>query len=148
MLRDPAYRFAGATIVAGALLGAFALATGRLNIDGVSPALVVLAAFVLAAELVPLRVPMQDDDLRMSASSVFAVSILMLEGTGAALAAYLAGALLRDVLDRLALVKIAFNAANIVLATCAAGLALEAVPAGGMLAALLAGGTLWAMNNG
>ena len=147
MRPDPASRFAFVVIAAAAAVAGVALGAGGLAIDGVTPALLVLAAFLVAAEFAPLRVPMQHDDLRVSASSVFAVSILLVDGPAAAAIVYCAASVLRDATRGLPAIKVGFNAANVVLATCAAGWVLEALAPQGVLAPLAAATTLWAVNH-
>ena len=145
MSLNPAYGFAYGVIAAAAGVAALTAAALDVSIATPTPALLILVALVVAAELVPLRVPLQHDDVRISASTAFALSLLVLDGTGVAVLAYGAASLLRDLTQRLAPIKAAFNLANVVVATCAAGWALEAI--GGIPGAAVAGVALWAINH-
>jgi diguanylate cyclase (GGDEF)-like protein len=142
---NAAYGFASGVIAAAAGVAAVTVANHDLAIESLSPALVILAALVIATELVPLRVPMQHDDVRLSASTAFALSVLVLDGPAAAVLAFGAAALLRDLTQRLSPIKVAFNLANVVLATCAAGWALDAI--GGIAGGAVAGLAMWGINN-
>ena len=142
---NPAYGFASGVIAAAAAVAGVTVAAHDVSIGAPSAAVLVLVALVVAAELIPLQVPMQHDDVRISASTAFALSLLVLDGTGAAVVAFGAASLVRDLSDRLPAIKTTFNVANVVIATCAAGWLFELI--GGLPGAAAAGLALWGINN-
>jgi diguanylate cyclase (GGDEF)-like protein len=90
-----------------------------------SPAMfVVLSAFVLAGELLPIPVPRRRGLARVTISTAFAFAILLRCGPGPAALIYVASSVIADVAGRLAPLKILFNAAQYLLAVLAAGAVL------------------------
>ena len=129
LLRDPVLRFASAVIVAGAVALGVAAASGAFAPLAHPPVLLVVFLLLSAAsESLMIRVPGQDDELRISASSLMSFSTLVLYGTGAGIAAFaLTLALIDAFVRRPAPVKVAFNVAQCTLAIGAAGLVLDLV---------------------
>src|SRR5690349_2271200 len=85
---------------------------------------VVLSAFVLAGELLPIPVPRRRGLARVTISTAFAFAILLRCGPGPAVLIYVASSVIADVAGRLAPLKILFNAAQYLLAVLAAGAVL------------------------
>ncbi|MDP9386285.1 MAG: EAL domain-containing protein [Actinomycetota bacterium] len=113
-------------IAAGALVIGECLLSGRFAALAHPPlGLLVLAALAMTAEHFSLRVPRRRDDSRLSASSMFAFTILVLFGAGPAVLVFCAGVLLEDLRRRAPLVKLAFNQAQYALAMAAAGILLD-----------------------
>ena len=125
MLTDPVLRFASAIIGAGAAALAAAVATGAASAFAVTLSLAGLTALLIVSEAVPLRLPLQQGDLRITPSNLFMVAILAEHGLGAALVVLLAVTMIHDLRRRLPRIKLAFNAANYVLAACCAMVALR-----------------------
>jgi diguanylate cyclase (GGDEF)-like protein len=87
-----------------------------------APALfVVLSAFVLAGELLPIPVPRRGGLARVTISAAFAFAILLRFGPGPAVLVYVTSSVIADVAGRVAPLKILFNAAQYLLAIVAAG---------------------------
>jgi diguanylate cyclase (GGDEF)-like protein len=86
---------------------------------------VVLSAFVLAGELLPIPVPRRRGLARVTISAAFAFAILLRFGPGPAALIYVASSLIADVAGRLSALKILFNAAQYLLALAAAGAVLR-----------------------
>jgi diguanylate cyclase (GGDEF)-like protein len=90
-----------------------------------SPAMfVVLSAFVMAGELLPIPVPRRRGLARVTISTAFAFAILLRCGPGPAALIYVASSVIADVAGRLAPLKVLFNAAQYLLAVLAAGAVL------------------------
>jgi EAL domain-containing protein (putative c-di-GMP-specific phosphodiesterase class I)/GGDEF domain-containing protein len=92
----------------------------------------VLAAFVVAGELLPIRLPGKgafSDELTLSAA--FALAIVLMFGPAPGIAAYVVGCVTADALNRTEPAKALFNAAQSVLAMALAA-ATFAVLAGGV----------------
>jgi diguanylate cyclase (GGDEF)-like protein len=90
------------------------------NVD--APALfLVLSAFVLAGELLPIPVPRRGGLARVTISAAFAFAILLRFGPGPAALVYVASSVIADLAGRVAPLKILFNAAQYLLAIVAAG---------------------------
>ncbi len=119
-----------ATLVAG--LGAALVAlvpwTREWHVRSPAP-FVVLSAFVLAGELLPIPVPRRRGLTRVTISAAFAFAILLRAGPGPAALIYVSSSVIADVAGRLAPVKILFNAAQYLLAVLAAGAVLQIVGA-------------------
>src|SRR3712207_674680 len=64
-----------------------------------------LAACVLAGELLPIRLPRRDDLEEIALSMPFAFALMLYAGPLPAIAVYAAGSVLHDVLDRTAPLK-------------------------------------------
>jgi diguanylate cyclase (GGDEF)-like protein len=80
-----------------------------------------LAAFVLAGELMPIPVPRRNGLARVTISTAFAFAILLRFGVAPAVVVYVASVVIADAWDRVAPIKILFNAAQYALAMTAAG---------------------------
>jgi diguanylate cyclase (GGDEF)-like protein len=115
-----------------------------------------LAAFVLAGELLPIPVPRRNGMARVTISSAFAFAILLRFGIGPATVVYIGSVVIADGVERVAPIKILFNAAQYALAMMAAGgvllLAgasppLHEITAGNVPAVLAAGVVFFAVNH-
>ncbi|MBV9605115.1 MAG: EAL domain-containing protein [Solirubrobacterales bacterium] len=102
--------------------------------------LVVLSAFVLAGELLPIPVPRRRGLARVTISAAFAFAILLRCGPGPAALIYVCSSVIADVAGRLAPIKTLFNAAQYLLAVLAAGAVL--VLAGSLPLSTISGGEL------
>jgi diguanylate cyclase (GGDEF)-like protein len=80
----------------------------------------VLSAFVLAGELLPIPVPRRRGLTRVTISAAFAFAILLRSGPGPAILVYVASSMIADAAGRIAPLKILFNAAQYLLAMVAA----------------------------
>jgi diguanylate cyclase (GGDEF)-like protein len=125
VLRDPVLRFAYSVIAAGVAALTVAIATGALSGIELTLSVAALAALFLVSEAIPLRLPLQGHDMRITASNVFAITILAEHGLGTMLLVVLGVSIADDLRLRLAPVKLGFNVANYVIAAYAAHLALE-----------------------
>jgi diguanylate cyclase (GGDEF)-like protein len=100
------------------------------------PALfIVLSAFVLAGELMPIPVPRRRGLARVTISAAFAFAILLRFGPGPAALVYVSSSVVADVVGRVAPLKILFNAAQYLLAIVAAAgvlLVAHSLPVGTM----------------
>ncbi len=91
-----------------------------------SPALfVILSAFVLAGEMLPIPVPRRRGMARVTISAAFAFAILLRFGPGPAVLVYVLSSVIADVAARIAPLKILFNAAQYLLSVLAAGAVLR-----------------------
>jgi diguanylate cyclase (GGDEF)-like protein len=87
-----------------------------------SPALFwLLSAFTLAGELLPIPVPRRRGLTKVTISTAFAFAILLRFGLAPAASVYVASVLIADGADRVAPIKVLFNAAQYALAMAAAG---------------------------
>ena len=103
--------FAYATIaVAAALVVVLPSVSDAGHLD--DPAFWMLVASALAGELLPIRLPRRDDLEEIVLSTPFAFALMLYAGALPAVVVYVAGSVLRDVLDRTAPLKTAFNAAQ------------------------------------
>jgi diguanylate cyclase (GGDEF)-like protein len=116
--------------------------------------LVVLSAFVLAGELLPIPVPRRRGLTRVTISAAFAFAILLRFGAGPAVLVYVASSVVADLAGRLTALKTLFNAAQYVLAMVAAAAVLHiagALPLGritsGELPTVLAAGAAFFLAN-
>ncbi len=92
-----------------------------------SPALFwLLAAFVLAGELLPIPVPRRHGLAKVTISTAFAFAILLRFGAGPATLVYVASSVIADTVEGVAPIKILFNAAQYALAMVAAAAVLAA----------------------
>jgi diguanylate cyclase (GGDEF)-like protein len=82
--------------------------------------LMVLSAFVLAGELLPVPVPRRRGLARVTISAAFAFAILLRFGPGVAALVYVASSVIADAIARVSPLKILFNAAQYLLAIVAA----------------------------
>jgi diguanylate cyclase (GGDEF)-like protein len=86
------------------------------------PALfVVLSAFVLAGELLPIPVPRRGGMARVTISAAFAFALLIRFGPGPAVLVYVASSVIADLAGGVAPLKTLFNAGQYLLAMVAAG---------------------------
>ena len=118
MTRFQKYAAALALTAAGALVP---LTLAGVSVDGRSATLVVLAAFVVAGELLPVRLPGKGpftDELTVSAA--FAVAIVVMFGPLFGVAAYVLGCVVADLANRTRPDKALFNASQSVLSVAAA----------------------------
>ncbi|HUA47957.1 MAG TPA: EAL domain-containing protein [Solirubrobacteraceae bacterium] len=116
--------------------------------------LVVLSAFVLAGELLPIPVPRRRGLTRVTISAAFALAILLRFGPGPAVLIYVASSVIADVAGRVSPLKTLFNAAQYVLAMVAAAVVLRLAGdlplgaiTGGELPIVLAAGTAFFATN-
>jgi diguanylate cyclase (GGDEF)-like protein len=86
---------------------------------------IVLSAFVMAGELLPIPVPRRRGLTRVTISAAFAFAILLRFGAGPAVLIYVASSVVADVAGRVAPLKTLFNAAQYVLAMLAAAAVLR-----------------------
>jgi diguanylate cyclase (GGDEF)-like protein len=113
------------TLVAGLGVALVALVPWTREWQVGSPAMfVVLSAFVLAGELLPIPVPRRRGQARVTISTAFAFAILLRCGPGPAAVVYVASSVIADLAGRLSPLKILFNAAQYLLALLAAGAVL------------------------
>ncbi|HYB31702.1 MAG TPA: EAL domain-containing protein [Solirubrobacteraceae bacterium] len=119
------------------------------------PALfVVLSAFVLAGELLPIPVPRRRGLTRVTISAAFAFAILLRFGLGPAVLVYVASSVIADLAGRVSPLKTLFNAAQYVLTMVAAAVVLRLAGdlplgtiSGGELPIVLAAGTAFFATN-
>ncbi len=90
-----------------------------------SPAFWMLAALMLAGELLPIPVPRRDGIDKVTISSAFAFAMLLRFGAGAATLMYVASLVIADSVERVTPIKVLFNAAQYALAIVAAATVLE-----------------------
>lgn len=114
------------TGAAAALLGALSWnLTWKID----NPALFwLLSALVLAGELLPIPVPRRNGLTRVTISTTFAFAILLRFGLAPAVAVYVASVVIADTWDRVAPIKVLFNAAQYALAMTAAGAVVMLAP--------------------
>lgn len=117
--------YVASVTVAGA--GMLAILLAHLDTRRVAgtPAVWVLAAFLLLGEWAPIRVPWRDTEQEITLSTTFVFAVLLLAGAPFAAASQAFASALPDAVARRPWWKIAFNAAQYVLAVAAAGGALE-----------------------
>ncbi len=84
----------------------------------------VLAAMVIAGELLPITVPRRNGVEEVTVSGAFAIAVLLLFGFGPAAAVYVTAAVVSDAVQRVHPVKVLFNAAQYVASLAAADAAL------------------------
>jgi diguanylate cyclase (GGDEF)-like protein len=130
--RTPLLRFAYAVIAAGAaVLGVAAWQGAFAPLAHPPLVLVVLITLSVVLEAITIRVPGQQDDTRVSASSLTAFSALALYGIGAGIAAFALTLGGYDLIVRRAPpLKVAFNVAQCTLSVVAAGVVLDLAGAG------------------
>jgi EAL domain-containing protein (putative c-di-GMP-specific phosphodiesterase class I)/GGDEF domain-containing protein len=114
-----------------ALLGLLALVpvvAAGWSMDSRPVTFAVLAGFVVAGELLPIRLPSKgpfSDELTLSAA--FALAIVLMFGPALGIAAYVVGCVAADALNRTEPAKALFNAAQSVLAMTAAAATFAAL---------------------
>ena len=119
------------------------------------PALfLMLSAFVLAGELLPIPVPRRRGLARVTISAAFAFAMLLRFGPGPAALVYVSSSVFADLVGRVAPLKILFNAAQYLLAIVAAAgvlLLADSLPlgtmTGGELPIVLAAATAFFITN-
>jgi diguanylate cyclase (GGDEF)-like protein len=145
-----------ATLVAGLGVALVVLVPWTREWQVGSPAMfVVLSAFVLVGELLPVPVPRRRGLARVTISTAFAFAVLLRCGPGPAALIYVASSVIADVAGRLAPLKILFNAAQYLLALLAAGavlllagsLPLTSITGDELPIVLLAAGAFFATNH-
>jgi diguanylate cyclase (GGDEF)-like protein len=97
-----------------------------------SPEAIGFAAFVILAELLPVKVPRRADELTVS--TTFAFALLITSGLPEAVVAQGAALIVADLWRRKSLVRCLFNVAQGTLALAAAGAAWTAIAGGQLLA--------------
>lgn len=110
-----------AVTLAGLTVLGLVLATQLHRIDWSSPVFWVLAACVLASELVPVRIPRQDETLWVTISGMFAFALIITFGTPGAVVALIPASLIDDISSRKPVWKLGFNVSVYTLAAAAAG---------------------------
>ena len=119
---DRAHRFAWLVVLCGSCSTALMAFHGEFADAGrLSPGLVGLGAMLLLSEFIPLKLPRRSNDTAFGASTLFAVALLALYGTGTATLWFTAAVVLHDVFRRKPAIKVAFNAAQFALALAASG---------------------------
>ena len=145
--------YVGSLTVAAAFV--LALLLTRLDLDRareVAGAIAVFAAFMIAGELVLLRINAQNRLKEVSITSTFAYGLVPLAGTAVAVVVFLIGSVISDLGRRKGAIKTLFNAAQYVLALAAGGAVYHALGGGyeittGTLVALAAGGVVFMLIN-
>src|SRR5579884_1960009 len=123
---DPAHRFAFVVIVLAAAFAAVIAHSGGFHLLAHPPAAyLVYVALVVAGELFVLRFPSRNDDLLLSASSMFAYAAAIRYGPGPAMVALSSAAVVKGFTDRRPPMKTAFNAAQHALTVGLAGLVYQ-----------------------
>src|SRR6266536_434569 len=112
-----------AITAAGFLLGpALAVNGGVRAIVAAPPAFWVVLAFLVVSQVRPIDLPRRGDVEEITTSTTFALGLLLAWGTAPAALALASASIVAGLLERKALRKIAFNAAQYILALAAAGL--------------------------
>jgi diguanylate cyclase (GGDEF)-like protein len=106
-------------------LAAIAVASGAAVVADAPPLFWVLVAFVVAGELLPIKVPGHEDEVTTSAPFLYA--LLLTSGLEAAALAQALACGLADLRGRKAPSAAAFNVGQVTLALLAAGLTLDAL---------------------
>src|SRR5947209_18204337 len=120
---QPFVLYAALVAGVGVALVAFVPWTREWRVGSV-PMFLVLSAFVLAGELLPIPVPRRRGLARVTISTAFAFAILLRCGPGPAALVYVSSSVIADLAGRLAPLKVLFNAAQYLLALLAAGAVL------------------------
>src|SRR6266511_1178184 len=111
-----------AITAAGFLLGpALAVNGGVRAIVAAPPAFWVVLAFLVVSQVRPIDLPRRGDVEEITTSTTFALGLLLAWGTAPAALALASASIVAGLLERKALRKIAFNAAQYILALAAAG---------------------------
>jgi signal transduction histidine kinase len=145
--------YVGSLTVAAGFVLAFLLT--RLDLDRareVAGAIAVFALFMIAGELVILRINAQNRLKEVSITSTFAYGLVPLAGTAMAVLVFLLGSVVSDLGRRKGAIKTLFNAAQYVLALAAGGAIYHALGGGyeittAALPALAAGGLAFMLVN-
>ena len=145
--------YVGSLTVAAGFVLAFLLT--RLDLGRareVAGAIAVFALFMIAGELVLLRINAQNRLKEVSITSTFAYGLVPLAGTAMAVLVFLLGSIVSDLGRRKGAIKTLFNAAQYVLALAAGGAVYHALGGGyeittATLPALAAGGAAFMLVN-
>jgi hypothetical protein len=113
--------FAVAVTAAGMGLLAYVVLTQHDRIDLTSPVFWVLAICVLAGELVPIKIPRQNEVIWVTVSGMFAFSLIITFGIAGALVALIPASVIDDFLSKKPPWRWGFNAGAYTIATCTAG---------------------------
>ncbi len=113
--------FAVAVTISGMALLAGVLLTQHDRIDWTSPVFWVLVVCVLAGELVPIKIPRQNEVIWVTVSGMFAFSLIITFGIAGALVALVPASIIDDFLSKKPPWRWGFNAGAYTLATSAAG---------------------------
>src|SRR5438067_12937 len=104
-------RYVLAVVAAGAAVGVAIERSGHLS-RARSPIFVVLTAFIVAGELLPIRIHRKGEQDEIITSTTFLYALLLTCGAPLALLAQLGASMFSDLLHRKPLWKIAFNGAQ------------------------------------
>jgi signal transduction histidine kinase len=145
--------YVGSLTVAAAFVLVYLLT--RIDLDRareVAGAIAVFALFMIAGELVLLRINAQNRLKEVSITSTFAYGLVPLAGTAVAVLVFLLGSVVSDLGRRKGAIKTLFNAAQYVLALAAGGAVYHALGGGyeittATLPALAAGGLAFMLVN-
>ncbi|MDQ3767021.1 MAG: EAL domain-containing protein [Actinomycetota bacterium] len=110
-----------AVTISGMTLLAYTLATQLDRVDWSSPVFWVFAACVLAGELMPIKIPRQNEVIWVTVSGMFAFSLIITFGIAGALVALVSASIIDDFISKKPLWRWGFNAGAYTLATSAAG---------------------------
>ncbi|MDQ3783561.1 MAG: bifunctional diguanylate cyclase/phosphodiesterase [Actinomycetota bacterium] len=112
---------AAAVTISGMTLLAYTLATQLDRIDWTSPVFWVFAVCVLAGELMPIKIPRQNEVIWVTVSGMFAFSLIVTFGVAGALVALIPASIIDDFISKKPLWRWGFNAGVYTLAASAAG---------------------------
>ena len=122
-LRQPVHAFVLAVIAAGvAVLGGLLAHQLHDPATLTGETVLLLGAFLVIGELLPLRIPRHEGQVVFS--TTFAFALLLIAGTAVAVLLQALASLLADVVDRRRPIRAAFNAAQYALSLAGAGLVL------------------------
>lgn len=110
-----------AVTISGTALLAYVLPDQFDRIDWTSPVFWVFAVCVLAGELVPIKIPRQNEVIWVTVSGMFAFSLIITFGIAGALVALIPASVLDDFISKKPVWRWGFNAGVYTLAASAAG---------------------------
>lgn len=110
-----------AVTISGLTLLTYSLATQLDRIDWTHPVYWVFAACVLVGELMPIKIPRQNEVIWVTISGMFAFSLIITFGVAGALVALVPASIIDDFLSKKPLWRWGFNAGVYTLAASAAG---------------------------
>jgi signal transduction histidine kinase len=145
--------YVGTLCVAGAVVLVVLLAGLDLDrVREVGGAIAVFTAFVVAGELIAIRIHEDNRVKEISVTATFAYGLVALAGTAVAVAVFIVGSVVADLARRKGGVKTLFNAAQYVLALAAGGAVYHALGGGyrvttATLPAMAAGGLAFMLVN-
>nr|MDP8944014.1 EAL domain-containing protein [Actinomycetota bacterium] len=125
LLRQPIVPFAGAVTGAGVFLVVVHAAATLPRLGELPWEFWLLAAFVVAGELLPIRVPRRSQVDKVTTSDTFAFAILLGWGAGPAVLALAVASVVDDVAARTPPRRAGFNLAQYALSAVAAGVVLD-----------------------